>query len=170
MPDTKQLDIIRAIQAQIAGALVADGYPYDLTDRVYIGRTEFGEDVEVPFVSILEAPRQEVTQPAEDSGLVRVTRLVLLIQGWAVNDTDNPTVPAYILKGVVEKRLARAEATKSGGGGAKYPAEYRLGGKISQMRIGPGVVRPPERNVSSKSFFYLPVTVDYREDLNEPFV
>ena len=167
---TRQLEIIQAIQAQIEGALESDGYPYDLTGRVYIGRSEFGDDVQVPFVSILEAPRQDFSNPAEESGLVRVTRMVLLVQGWSVNDTDNPTIPAYVLKGAVEKRLARVEATKPSGGGPKYPSEFRLGGKIASLRMGPGVVRPPERNVSSRSFFYLPVTVEYREDLNEPFV
>lgn len=170
MSVTRQLEIILALQAQIEGAAVADGYPYDLDGKVYIGRSEFGDDVEVPFVSILEAPRQDFTSPAEESGLVRVTRMTLLIQGWSVNDTENPTIPAYVLKGVVEKRLARVEATKPSGGGPKYPTEYRLGGKIASLRLGPGVVRPPERNVSSRSFFYLPVTVEYREDLNEPFV
>jgi len=170
MPVSKQLDILLALKAQLEGISTLAGDPYDMTGRVWIGRTEFGDETPLPFVSILEAPRENFADPADEQTLVRNTAWVLLIQGWSANDVENPTVPVYELKAVVEKRLARLMDVKPNGGNAKYPAEYRLGGRVAGLTIGPGIVRPPERAISTRSFFYLPVRVQYLEDLRDPFV
>lgn len=170
MPVSRQLDILLRLKELVEGAAVAEGDAFDLAGRVFIGRTEFGEDEKVPLVSILEAPRQEGFQPAQENGLIRNTQWLLLFQGWTANDPENPTVPVYELKATVEARLARVAAMKRSGGGALHGADYLLGRRIASIIIGPGVVRPPERQVSSRAFFYLPVRVDYQEDLNAPFV
>ena len=47
---------------------------------------------------------------------------------------------------------------------------YMLGNTISGFAIGPGVVRPPQDQVSSKAFFYLPVIVRLPVDVSKPFV
>ena len=130
--------------------------------RVKRGRIIFGEGDPLPMLSILEVPiplDQEV--PGKDSPYSKGT-WELLIQGFATDDFDNPTDPAHILMAAAKKELGLARRANR---------DYKLldlGDHVTDMKIGAGVVRPPD-DISSKAYFWLNLSLDLVEDLSNPF-
>jgi hypothetical protein len=168
--DSVQLAILKALTTHLEGMTVADGYEYDMLGNVFRGRTAIGDEVSLPCLSILEAPRPD--ENPRSGGPEKAFRLedwVLLVQGWVADDILNPTDPVYPLKAQVEKRLSEIISVNDRTGNPTFPALYRLGGLISEMSIGPGVVRPPQERVSSRAFFYLPVVVKIAVTPTYPF-
>lgn len=171
MVDSVQLDILKALTTHLESMSIDDGYDYDLQGRVFRGRTEFGTEVAPPFVSILEAPRpDEVPSVGGHERAFRSEDWTLLVQGFAIDDKTNPTDPAYVFKANVEKKLAEIVAVDEKRGLPRFPSAYRLGNRISEAVIGPGVVRPPQANVSDKAFFYLPLVLKIAVTPTSPFI
>lgn len=141
----------------------------DFTDRVKRGRIMFGDKDPLPMLSILEVPipLDQIVPPPDSSYSSGAWEL--LIQGFAVDDSDHPTDPAHVLMAAVKKRLAQAKiqtkAYRESGIG-----DFKVFGmkQITGMAIGAGVVRPPDE-VSSKAYFWLNLTLDVAEDLADPF-
>jgi hypothetical protein len=159
--DSYRLVVLKALTAHLETITVANGYSYDLSAAVFRGRTVFGANDPETMVSILEAPRNDSGIFAGSDKSSRAENWNLLVQGWAPDDKANPTDPAYGLMDAVETHLFRLVKPGSDGN-PLYPDEYLLGrtnGRtlIADMKIFPGVVRPPMEQVSSKAFFYLPV-------------
>ena len=169
MTDTKQLVILQRLATLIEGITPDNGYDYDLTGRVFRGKTIFGASEVPPFVSILESLRPD-PQPmtAGSENMIRLEDWELLIQGWAVNDPANPTDSLYNLKGALEKRLARMVLTTAAGSPA-FPDDYRLGRIIASARIGPGVVRAATPQAGGIEALYLPVVICYKADVSDPW-
>lgn len=169
MPDTKQLLILKRLTDHIAGVTPANGYDYDLAGKVYRGISKFGADQPLPFVSILESMRPD--QRTVDGGLEKLHRKEsweLLIQGWVDENREYPTDDLYGLKGCVEKRIAEIVAMDNFGNPV-YPAVFRLGGLIVELKIGPGVVRAATPQVGGAEAFYLPIIVVYAINLADPY-
>jgi len=169
MPDTKQLVILKRLSVQLEGITPAAGYDFNLAGRVYRGRSQFGSDEPLPFVSILESVRPDA-RPIEagHEKLVRTERWDLLIQGWCEENRDFPTDELYRMKGAVESRIAQIVA-KDAQGNPVYPGAYRLGGLIAELRIGPGVVRAATPQVGGAEAFYLPLSLTYAINLADPY-
>lgn len=178
-PDSKQLKILKALTMHLEGinpsnidpdALTpGEHYDLDLTNKVKRGRTVFGVDQPVPFIAILE---KHVPNPTVGVGYERVKRKEdwdLLLQGFVEDDTANPFDPAYDLKGVVEHRLSQIVALTPGDGKPAFPDVYMLGGLITDLTIGQGIVSPPKDGVSAKAFFYMPVRLCVVTDVSNPF-
>lgn len=145
--------------------------PYELTDQVYRGRVVFGDEVEPPFIAILEAPRQITPSGGGSANLVQDEDWTLLIQGFAPDDPKHPTDPAYQLLAWVQKRMSRITVEKkSGGRGGEYPSEWRLGGMVANVRYQIPIVRPGKDDVSDTAYFYMPISVGTVTDLTQPFV
>lgn len=169
LTDTKQLRILKGLTLLLQGVTPANGYEWDLNSRVFRGRSSFGADEPLPFVSILESMRPDPRpDEAGHERLVRQDQWELLVQGWVDDDRDNPTDRLYLLKGAVEKRLSRIVAMDAAGNPA-FPEDYRLGGLIAGLRIGPGVVRAATPQVGGAEAFYLPLLVTYVTNLADPF-
>lgn len=170
----QDLAILQALQTHLAfinpenespGA--GDAYRFDLRDKVWISRNQFGIN-EVPAVAILESPRPLTGIGAGEDKLKRNEEWNLLVQGFADDDKTSPGSTAYWLKAYVVERLARLVAINDQGRPA-FPEEYFLGKLITGLTIGQGVVRPPEANVSPTAFFYLPLLVKRVTDSSNPF-
>lgn len=145
--------------------------PYDLSESVFRGRVLFGEEVRPPFIAILEAPRQLDPNGAGTGRLWNDEDWTLLIQGFAKDDKKNPTDPAYELLAWTQMRMARITTEKkSGGRGGLYPAEWRLGGLLAEVRYQIPIVRPGKDDVSDTAYFYMPISVGTVTDLTMPFV
>lgn len=164
MADSKRLDVLKRLTTHLKGITPANGYTaaqwgldYDLSSSVFRGRAVFGEGDPIPLVSILESPRSDPGVFAGDGNYQRKEDWSLLIQGWATDDADNPTDPAYGLMDVVEHRLLRLIEVSDQTGDEVYRGEYLLNRTVADIKVLPGVVRPPMEQVSSKAFFYLPV-------------
>jgi len=182
-PDPFRLRVMKALTAVIQGVSPNDSnsdpdrpaYVNDLSQCVFRGRNLFGTNDPVPMIAILETPiALDQIEPPEESpkskGLWDIS-----IQGFAKDDKDNPTDPAYVLAADVIMALAHAKAapnrTRSGTG----KAEPLLGivapnGKpaILDLRIGSPVCRPPDE-ISGKAYFWLGITLEIAEDLEKPY-
>lgn len=163
MADTKQLTILKRLTSHLQGITADNGYDYDLSQSVFRGRTVFGPEDVLPYVSILESLRPD-PRP-EGAGTEKLNRLddwELLVQGWADDDREHPTDQLYQLKGAVEKRLAEIQNPAS--------PVYRLGDSlIVGLRIGPGVVRPATPEPGGAEAFFLPLLVRYNINLSDPY-
>lgn len=166
---SKKLQILQVLTAHLQGITAANGYDYDLSSSVFRGRTEFGPNDPLPAVSILEIPRPEVGDFSGTENLTHKEEWMLLVQGWIQDDKINPTDPAYGLGAAVQQRLSDLIATKKNGAIAN-PDIYRLNGLVTCLYIGPFTVRPPQAQVSSTAYFFLPLRVGVVTDVSQPFV
>lgn len=166
-----RLDILKRLVAllELTEGLDQAGVPFDLTGKVFRGRTEFGDEQLLPALSILEAPTPDIGTFA-GAFEARNSSWVLLLQGWAKDDKLNPSDPAYYLQAAVESQLAKVNAKSANGlRRALYPEFYLLGDTITQLEIGPPVVRPLDKSTSSRAFFYQPIRVGIAEYVGEPY-
>lgn len=132
--------------------------PSSLAGLVYRGRARFGDNDPPTMLALLEAPRQGGYANAGDDEARRET-WSLLLQGWCPEDKTHPADPIYSLLDDVEKRLDLVVAIGGGSGFPKSPEHYMLGNTVTRFQVGQPVVRPPTPDVSSKCFFYLPLSV-----------
>ena len=158
-----RIRILDALAAELEGISIANGYIHDLPPGAVVwGKAIFGDKDPLPMISILEVPipLDQVTPPPDSpysSGAWE-----LLIQGFVKDDKDKPTRPAHRLMADVKKRLALVKRKN------KDFNLLDLGKHVIGMRIGAGVVRPPDE-VSAKAYFWLNLTLDIVEDLSNPF-
>lgn len=178
---SKKLKILKKLTEHLEGivpswddlppGMEGETCPFDLSKSVFRGRLEFGDEVKNPFLAVLEAPRQLDPLSVGSSRLVAEEDWTVLIQGFADDDKKHPLDPAYTLLAWVQMRLARITTeNRNGARGGLYPAEWRLGGLVSEIRYQIPIVRPGKDNVSDTAYFYLPVSVGNVTDLNMPFV
>lgn len=163
MADTKRLAILRALTNLLAeDVATANGYQHDLAGRVWRGRVNFSavDTALGPQVTIIEAlnPDRDMQvagwQPTNKDGWI------LLLQGLAPDDRDNPTDPAHVLMGDVKRALAQIAVTTS--------PRYMLGGLVAGFAMEPGTVRPPDE-ASVMAYFYLRVRLTVVEHLPDPY-
>jgi hypothetical protein len=164
MPDSKQLRILKKLTDHLE---LTSGYAGIKCHRGVL--VVSAKDVQ-DCLSILEAPRPVVGQPAGHGGHRRNETWTLLVQGWPKDDKSNPSDPAYNLKAAVEQWLYRIIAQDDKTGLPVYPDLYLLGGDIGSMTIGQGVVRPPEQEAASRlAMFYLPLILEIATDISNPY-
>ncbi len=168
---TEQLEGVNPDWTDLPVEMLGAECPYDLRGSVYRGRLEFGDDVDLPFIALLEAPRQIDPNGGGSGRLLNDEDWTLLIQGFAKDDKKNPLDPAYDMLAWVQMRLARITAeNRNGLRGGVYPNEFRLGNLIAEIRYQIPIVRPGKDNVSDAAYFYLPISVGNVTDLSMPFV
>lgn len=169
MASSKKLQVMIALTDLLKTVTpVAGVHDFDLSNAVFRGRTVFSDNSDpIPLVSILENLRPAENKHAGYNKTAIKTELDLIIQGWVKDDKQNPTDEAYELLLAVESKLAEVIKSNSTSGfpSANTGSNYLLGGLIENMMIGDGICRPPDPQVSSKAFFFLPVTVVITREL-----
>lgn len=175
MADSKQLDILKRLTLHLKGITPANGYNFDLSDKVFRGRRRYGDADPTPIVSIVEHLTGDIAvQTAGFERIIREENWVLLVQGWLkYSDAVDPTDEAYQLKASLEKRLSDCVLINSKTGDPAIPSSYYLGttGIITGMTIGPGVVSVGTRDDSSSyAFVYLPLGINMAVDVSDPFL
>lgn len=163
--EPRTLDVLKALTRLIEGVTYGNNYAYDLRGRVFRGRTAFGTDSKPPFVSLLEAPQTEDRTLATAAELGRKAQIpwTILVQGFAAQDPENPSDPAYYLMAAVAHRLTRTVAQDKQG----RPLDdenYLLGRRINGLEIRQGLVSGPRGGVSDHAFFYLPIVLNMTHD------
>ena len=164
-----RLEIHKRLTAALEEITVANGYVTDLAGKVFRGRALYGDSDPLPMVSILEVPIPIDQRPMPGESALGSGGWELMIQGFAVDDRDNPTDPAHLMLADVRKRLAIERRKLSWGPtqGATWGV-LGLGRTIVNMQIGPGVVRPPDE-ISAKAYFWLTFELELAEDLADPY-
>lgn len=159
----KQLRILRKLAALLEATSGYEGI------KCWRGKSVITAKETADTLSILEAPRPIVGQPAAEQGVKRSETWTLLVQGWPVDDPDEPSAPAYWMKAAVEQQLSLVIAELPNGVQRKDPL-YLLGGDITSLTIGQGVVRPPSEEAASRlAMFYLPLIVGITTDVRNPY-
>lgn len=159
----KQLRILRKLKAILE---VTSGYE---GVKCWLGKSVITSKEVGDTLSILEAPRPIVGAPVGEQGLKRTESWTLLVQGWPVDDVDEPSAPAYWMKAAVERQLSLITAELPNGQ-QRTDALYRLGNDISALTIGQGVVRPPSEEAASRlAMFYLPLILEITTDVRNPY-
>lgn len=161
--DPFRLQVLKALTDVLLGVTPANGFQHDLTGRVFRGRQVFGADDPIPMVSILEPADMNIEVERPNLGGAFHARHDLLIQGFAEDDHDNPTDPAYRLLADVQKVIAQENRR-----GDSYDV-LGFGGRVKPMKVGQPVVRPPDGSVADTAFFWLMVSLDYAENHLDPF-
>jgi hypothetical protein len=168
-----RLEVQRRLSGILRDISPGNGYVTDLSaavdsaaNCVFRGRLIYGENDPLPMLSLLEVPIpiDQLPPPvdaAQSSGLWE-----MMIQGFAVDDRANPTDPAHVLMADVKKRLALEK--KKTDWNKPEQGILGLGRYVTGMYIGPGVVRPPDE-ISAKAYFWLTITLDLAEDLDDPY-
>lgn len=164
MADSKRLVILKALTTHLQGITIANGFQHNLNGAKSVRRGigVVSQDDPKPMIVITE-PLNPDREPVKAGGSRRPVQREtwnLLIQGWAVDDADNPTDPAHNLMADVKKRIAEL--------GNEESPNFRLGGLISDVTIEPGTVRPPEET-SPLAFFWLRVGLDLTETVSDPY-
>lgn len=157
-----RLRVLRALATLIEGVNPTNGYAHDLRGRVFRGRIRYGDDDPIPMISILEAPIPlDVPQPKADARMA-IGRWELLVQGFVDDDKRNPTDPGHHLMAEVKSVIVKDKLINGG------TNMLNMGGRVFEMYIGQGAVRPPDE-ASDKAFFWLTLTLHIGEDLEDPY-
>lgn len=171
-----RLEVQKRLSELLRGITPAAGYKTDFSgaegsadNKVFRGRAIFGDGDPLPMLSILEVPIPIDQRPPPGDSTYSSGGWELMIQGFAVDDRENPTDPAHVMLADVKQRLAE-ERKKLSWSPALGPTTGVLGfGRlITDVRIGVGVVRPPDE-VSAKAYFWLTFELDLAEDLADPY-
>lgn len=160
--DPLRLRILKALCTALEEITPANGYQHDLTGAVFRGRDIFGYDAPLPMVSILESVEDDEQVPSPKTSGMSTGPWSLQLQGFAQDDRFNPTDPAHFLMADVKKRLIQERMRNR-----QYDI-LGLGDNVIEMRMGSGVVRPPDE-ISSVAYFWLRLTLTVVENLNDPF-
>jgi hypothetical protein len=174
MAEPFRLRVMKAISAQLKTIRPDNGYQHDLSDytdeagregreRVFRGRTVYGENDPLPMLSVLETPRMEETDNSAADSDDAINRLSIGIMGFVPDDKMHPLDPAYQLSAEVVAALVKAKARFNVLGlGGTSPC-------IMAMSIGQPIHRPPDDEVSAVAYFLVPVTLTLAENLETPF-
>lgn len=158
----KQLRILRKLSALLEATSGYEGI------KCWRGKSTITSKEVEDTLSLLEAPRPIVGSGAAENGVKRDETWTLLLQGWPKDDHEEPSAPAYWMKAACEQQLSLIIAELPNGV-QRRDGVYMLGGDISSLTIGQGVVRPPsEEGASRLSMFYIPLIVGLQTDVRNP--
>ena len=168
-----RLEVQRRLANILREITPGNGYVMDFSgaenttsNKVFRGRSMFGEGDPLPMLSILEVPIPIDLLPAPTNARYSSGSWELMVQGFALDDPVNPTDPGHIMLADVKQRLVfereKASARKAADG------ILGLGDDVIGLQIGPGVVRPPDE-VSAKAYFWLTISLELAEDLGDPY-
>jgi hypothetical protein len=159
----KQLRIMRKLSALLEATSGFEGI------KCWRGKAVLTGKDTADTLSLLEAPRPIVGSPAAEQGVKRDETWTLLLQGWPVDDPAEPSAPAYWMKAACEQQLSLVIAELPNGVQRRDDV-YMLGGDISSLTIGQGVVRPAgEEGASRLAMFYIPLIIGLQTDVRNPF-
>lgn len=162
MPEPFRLKVLKNLTDLLEGITPANGYEHDLAAAVFRGRLKYGPKDPIPMISILEAPIPQEPNVARGENVGSTGPWEILIQGFVDDDHNNPTDPAHILMAEVKKRLAENKREDRGHN------MLGMGGRVTDMHIGQGSVRPPDE-VNDRAFFWLTLTLRVAEELDKPY-
>lgn len=161
-----RLEVQKRLSAALEEITPANGYVFDFSGRVFRGRAAFGEGDPLPMLSILEVPIPLDQLPPPQPSALSSGGWELMVQGFAEDDRRNPTDPAHVMLADVKRRLVQEKRKLDW----KKPEDgpFGLGRFVTNILMGPGVVRPPDE-LSAKAYFWLTVQLDLAEDLDDPY-
>ena len=161
-----RLRVQKALGARLEEIVTTDDAT-PMTDRVFRGRVTFGDGDPLPMLSILEEPIQDDPDDAPKGGQAAVTIYRLMIQGFVKDDPMNPTDPGHFLMADVLVKLAEVKAEAEAA--ERVFAFPDKAPTVTDIDFGPGVVRPPDGEISAQAYFWLNVSFKLAEKYDAPY-
>lgn len=173
MADPIRLQVKIKLTEWLEGITPANGYQHNLspaggTTRVFRGRDKFGDADPLPCAAIIEPfnPDRDI----DDAGTGRLVHeeMIVMIQGWAAPQQSqlHPTDAADRLLADLKKRIGELI------GNDLPPHEmqpwHNLYGLVSEIRVEPGTVRPPDQ-FSSLAYCYFRIALGFVERIDDPY-
>lgn len=162
-----RLRVLQALTKTIEQITPENGYTNDLRGCVFRGRTVYDDSHPLPMVSIMEPPIPLEVMLSREMNPNSTGDWELLIQGFVRNDHENPSDPAHILMAEVKSVLVK-EKKRSRGRDILGIGFGRSSSGILDMQIGQGSVRPAD-DISSHAYFWLTLTLQLAENLEDPY-
>lgn len=160
--------VMKALQKALKQITPSNGYGYDLSEAVFLGRSEYGDGDPLPMVSILEPPVNNDKTLNIDNCSKNHHRFQAIVQGFAP-DSPNPeddTEEGYYLLAEVRRRIAQElRGAVDEIGNRNILGE---GSSLVSMKMDPGVVRPAD-SLSNKNYFWMLVEFEIVEDVTDPY-
>jgi hypothetical protein len=156
-----RLRVLQQLTKSLALIHPSRGFQCDLSNAVFRGRIEYGENDPLPMLSILEPPLPPDPIHTPQRGEEQIGMWDLLLQGFVQDDPRNPTDPAHILLADVRKMLTLIRR--------EDPNILGEEKGIREIHLGSPVVRPADE-ISSKAYFYLPIRLSIGENLADPYL
>lgn len=162
--DPKQLRVLKKLCAHLERTPGYDGI------KVIRGKGTITSKEAEDTISLLEAPRALFENTAGWGGFRHAGDWSLLLQGWPKDDPNQPGDPAYILKAAVEKQLALVTSNDDAQGRERKDKLFNLGGDISKLEMGQGIVRPVSNDQGNSRLaeFFIPLLVGIQTDKLNP--
>lgn len=162
--DPKQLRVLKRLTAHLERTPGYEGI------KVFRGKGTITASEAEDTLSLLEAPRALFEAMAGVGDFKHTGEWSLLLQGWPKDDPKNPSDPAYLLKMAVEKQIALIVANDDRHGRERTDKLYNLGGDISSLRMGQGIVRPVSNDQGNSRLaeFFIPLLVGIQTDKLNP--
>lgn len=170
--DPFRLRVVKAVTEAIKSIRPDNGCRIDFGDfvddetglvreRVFRGRTSFGDNDPLPMVVILEDPRSSdpVSQAQHTQGAA-VGKMRLLIQGFIRDDQDHPLDEAYTASAEVVKALVQQKTARDA---------FGMKGRITFMNIEQPIHRLADNEVATTSYFIVGLSMNLIEKLDDPW-
>lgn len=157
MAESKRLQILKALTTHLEGV---EGY--DLTDKVWRGRSRPADESVAPFIILFEMPPEAENQADE-----RVASMpwYIGVQGYVHPDSTHPTDPAHDFMAAVKARMGKL---LDDGGASRPPANYMLGGLVEDLQVDGGMCFDGDETTNC-CFFALKLTLTVVENLGDPY-
>lgn len=165
MADTKRLTVIKLIQAKLK-EIVTPTYECNVGSNVFLGRLTFGEETDVPFISLWEPFSEDGPDIRDKAGRVQragraqkpqdVFFVRYYIQGFAEENRTDPTINAYHLLGCIQKCLGPLVGESNPFGAAS-------------IDLGHGLVRPSGTMNAEKPYCLVTLDIKLTEERGNPY-
>lgn len=173
-----RLEVLVRLTEYLQEITVANGYHFDLGDKVFRGMAFLDGEAPTDNLTLLEAPQQpDTTNSPGGNSEFSVAEWDILLKGECADPLqlavgEHPCDRAHIMMADVKKRLvmlrreiqeARARYTGSG------PNVLGLGPTIDSFDFSPGIVRPPDEQYGPLNYFWMRLTFRIVEDRLDPY-
>ncbi|RWF33715.1 MULTISPECIES: hypothetical protein [unclassified Mesorhizobium] len=170
-----RLRVVKGVCAALKTITPANGHLHDFSDfiddagrpaeRVFRGRTVYGDGDPLPMLSVLEDPRAREPVGGGLKGGFSSNEFRLLIQGFVQDDKDHPLDPAYLASADVISALVKAKLVNN----FNFLGLGNVAPCVIEILIGEPVHRPPDDEISAVAYFLVPVTLILAENFETPF-
>lgn len=159
-----RLRVVDAVVAMLQQITPDNGHTTNVGTNVFLGREGYDSDDALPMISIIEDPGMMDQEKEQKNSMTHDIELKLIIQGFAYEDSENPSRAVYHLLADI-KRVIAQEHMLRGGRGELEKNLLGLGGLVRSMFPSQGLVLPYGSDIGGTQAAYVILTLKYLEDV-----
>lgn len=159
---------VMALAELLRGVTPANGYAYDLSQAVFMGKSKFGDGDPETMIAIMEPPISQDKTPNVVNFEVMTYTFQLVVQGFTP-DADvefDGCSEGYKLMAEVRRRIATAIKDSHVLGPRNIMG---LGKRLASIKMDPGIVRPSDE-LSDRNYFWMILEFQISENAAQPYL